>query len=143
MNQENIQAEVKALRDEHASLDCDIAEWRSWWRQLNEMGDPHFGEMGDRLARFREHLQDHFSHEESDGCLTLATKNSRGLSGQVKQLKSEHPELLDELDELIRRLHACDEEFSCWGQARQDFDAFLDRLNAHEAAEDALLERMN
>lgn len=142
MSHSSIEEAISVLRNEHAALDQDIADWRIWWKQLNEMGDPHFGEMGDRLARFRAHLQDHFAREESGGCLSLEQKQPRGILNQAQHLKSEHPGLLQELDTLIQHLHACDLEHDCWGRARQDFESFLNRLNTHEAAEDDLLKRM-
>lgn len=137
------QRESAALRNEHASLEREVAEWREWWTQLKEIGDPHFGEMGDRLARFRDHLSAHFQHEETQECLPLVLAVSPLTAQQIARLRDEHQQLLDDLDRLIERLHACDLERDCWGQARQDFETFLDRLNTHEAAEDRLLDRVS
>lgn len=142
MRQENTTSEAAALRSEHASLDGEIAAWRQWWRELSEMGDPHFGEMGDRLAHFREHLAGHFAHEESQGCLSLVIGLPPEAVKQMATLRDEHSSLMEELDRLVTGLHACDSEFDCWGKARQEFERFLDRLDTHESAEDSLLDRL-
>lgn len=142
MRHEISEREVVALKREHSALDNEIFEWRQWWEQLSELGQPHFGEMGDRLAHFREHLSAHFAHEESQGCLALMSQLSERASNEAKRLREEHPQLLIELDQLISRLRQCEPAFSCWGSARQEFEEFLDRLNSHEESEDALLNQL-
>lgn len=143
MNRQLTATEVAALKREHASLDDEIFEWRQWWGQLSELGEPHFGEMGDRLAQFREHLAAHFEHEERHGCLSLVLELPDDLVQQTADLRDEHPRLLSELDELITRLRKCDPELDCWGKARDEFEAFLDQLNTHEDSEDAMLDQLS
>ncbi len=100
------QIEADILKDQHAALDREISDWRTWWKELSELGQPNFGEMGDRLAQLRENLVAHFAIEESHGSPSRATR-----------LREEHPELIAELEGLIARLHSCEGGFECWGGA--------------------------
>ncbi|MCA9091537.1 MAG: hemerythrin domain-containing protein [Planctomycetaceae bacterium] len=124
---------LQSLFEEHRALQAECQQWRDWWTELSEMGAPHFGEMGDRLATFREHLASHFRHEETDG--PLADRETP----EVRALWQDHVELLSNLDLLIDRLHACGPEVGCWGDARRDFESFLDRLCQHDEAENRLM----
>lgn len=121
------------LAQEHSALEREVAAWRDWWRELSEMGQPHFGEMGDRLARFREHLSKHFQHEEFRG--PLAGRTGEAVAG----IWREHAQLIATLDQLIDRLHQCGPDVGCWGGARTEFEALLDRLHAHEEREADLI----
>lgn len=133
------EAAAYSLEHEHRELNREIEEWRRWWRELSELGEPHFGEMGDRLAQFREHLSAHFRHEEFRG--PLAGPLPAQAADQAAAIWQEHAQLLAELDDLIRRLHACGPDVGCWGEARQAFETFLDRLHAHEVHESQVIAR--
>ncbi len=130
-------ASAHSLEHEHRQLHREIEEWRRWWQELSQLGEPHFGEMGDRLAQFREHLATHFQHEEFRGPLSGPVPSLA--ADQVAAIWQEHAQLLAELDDLIRRLHACGSEIGCWGEARQAFETFLDRLHAHEVHESKIV----
>jgi hypothetical protein len=138
------QSKVKtsSLKREHSSLEREIREWREWWSQLKELGQPHFGEMGARLAQFREHLAAHFAHEESQKGLSLLASLPDETVLRLASLRDEHGGLLSEIDGLIERLQAGEPQFSCWSDARNEFDAFLDRLDTHERAEEAAYGRL-
>ncbi len=142
MNLKDIQARNSVIKKDHESLEKEIAEWREWWGELSELGSPHFGEMGDRVARFREHLAAHFEREEDEGFLSLVIDADRDAAPQIAKLRDEHAELLAALDDLIARLRRGDPVLDCWGRAREEFEDFIDRLNCHEEAEDALLEKL-
>lgn len=128
--------EAATIKSEHASLNREIADWRQWWEELKEMGQPHFGEMGGRLAQFRAHLVTHIAHEEK-----LLSESTAEVAKQLPRLRDGHAGLLSELDRLIERLRACEPDFECWSAARLDFDRFLDHLQAHEADEERLFAR--
>ena len=130
MSHKGTPSEVMEMRSEHDSLQSEIDVWRDWWEQLSELGQPHLCEMGTRLNRFRKHLIAHFSHEES-----LVGINPPDIGIKIAQMQSDHASLLHELDQLIARLTACEPDFGCWGDARRDFERFLDRLGQHETAE--------
>jgi chromosome segregation ATPase len=142
MNRQDTRAEVASLKTEHSSLEREIADWRQWWAELKELGRPQFGEMGDRLAQFREHLASHFAHEESQKALNLVENLPPETVRQLAKLRDEHGGLLEELDRLIERLQACKPQFDCWSDARKQFDAFLTRLDTHESAEEAAYGRL-
>lgn len=142
MNRYPLQMTGGALRNEHASLNREIEDWRAWWKELSDFGQPHFGEMGDRLALFRDHLRRHFEHEESVESMTMVRQLPSREVGLAADLRDEHATLLGELEQIIDALRACEPEFDCWGQARQAFETFLDRLHAHEEAEERIRERL-
>lgn len=142
MTRQNTQAEVASLKTEHASLEREIADWRQWWAELKEIGQPHFGEMGNRIAQFREHLAAHFAHEESQKGLSLVKDLPPETVQRLAELRDEHAGLLEELDSLIERLQSCEPQFHCWSDARKEFDSFLTRLDSHENAEEAAYGRL-
>ena len=142
MSRQKTTAEVANLKAEHSSLEREIADWRQWWAELKELGQPHFGEMGARLAQFREHLAAHFAHEESQKALSLVENLPPIMVQQLAELREQHEGLLEELEGLIERLQACEPQFDCWSDARNQFDAFLTRLDAHESAEEAAYSRL-
>lgn len=124
------------LIQQHAELEREVADWRTWWRELSDFGQPRFGEMGDRLAGFRERLSRHFQEEEFRGPLA-------GRSGDsVAALWRDHALLLADLDRMVERLQACGPDVGCWSGARTDFESFLDRLHAHEGREAELVESL-
>ena len=127
----------------HQSLATEIGEWRQWWEELAEMGEPHFGEMGTRLAQFREHLAAHFAEEENGAFLKLVNMADSQTVNEVARLQDEHKMFLTDLDSLVNRLQACDCDMGNWGNARTEFEDFLDRLNSHEEVEEELNERID
>ena len=143
MNTSKVSSESAVFRKEHASLDHEIADWRTWWRELSELGKPQFGEMGDRLTHLREHLAAHFAHEESQPGLDLSLSLPPRDVQKMAALRDEHKKLLGELDRIVDRLSGCSAEYDCWGKAREDFETFLNRLNAHEEAEETLLDSLS
>lgn len=125
-------SESAALKDEHAAIDKQIRDWREWWHELDQMGVPHFGEMGNQLRTFRDGLAAHFRHEERLESLDLVASSPRL---PMTSLHEEHEQLLFELDQLISRLCAPVPEFDSWSKARAEFEKFLDRLAEHEQTE--------
>jgi uncharacterized coiled-coil DUF342 family protein len=142
MSRQQTRSKIDSLKSEHSSLEREIRDWRKWWAELKEIGKPNFGEMGLRLAQFREHLAAHFAHEESQKGLSLVENLRDETVEQLAGLRDEHASLLEELDRLIEQLQAREPKFSCWGDARKEFDAFLTRLDAHENAEEAVYGRL-
>lgn len=132
----------RVCRRAHAGLHEEIGEWREWWRQLCEIGQPNFGEMAARMAHFREHLEFHFSEMERGGCASSFTKAEPQISAEIRKLKEEHPVLLKELDAIIEELHSLQPNV-CWGEARQRVEDFLDQLHEHEQAEERLIHSIN
>ncbi|QDV20556.1 hypothetical protein Pan153_52320 [Gimesia panareensis] len=133
---------VLSLKDEHTRLDREIAGWREWWAQLCEIGSPHFGEMGDRITQLRDHLSSHFHHEENEADLPLVRQLSKDKVYHVAELKDEHNQLMAELQNIIDRLQGQGPEYKYWGEAKQDLDTFLERLDHHEMAEEEILDEL-
>lgn len=123
----------RSLAAEHDRLAERIDVLHRWGNELAEFGLPRFGEMGARIAAFRAELAAHFAHEERS--------ELHAANPALVRLHTDHDRLLRELDDLVARLRACEPEFECWSEARDAFDAFLDRLSGHEQAEAAVLER--
>lgn len=123
------------LQNEHAQLNREIEELRSWWQELRQIGSPHFGEMADRIHAFRDHLADHFQHEVSYRERAGATQLSKNAHERLAELHGQHDQFLEKLDRLQVRLSACEPGFDCWGDAGCAFDAILNDLEEHEANE--------
>lgn len=128
------------LEQEHQALQQEAEEWRQWWRELQDYGQPRFGEMGERIAHFQAHLQSHFQHEETSGPLAEGARVPPALRLHIRKLRIEHGQLLSELAAVIAGLNECGTAFANWGDARQKFEAFLDHLQRHDQEEHALFE---
>lgn len=143
VEQNEIDRALIEVEHQHAAIGEQIDEWREWWRELSEIGQPHFGEMGDRLSRFRDTLAAHFRHEEFRGPMAkLIQAAEADQAERIRAFWKEHGEMLSELDELIKHLACCNGEICCWGDARDRFEAFLDRLQGHDREEHFLLDEM-
>lgn len=135
--------EQHELVQEHEALEHEVNDWRQWWHELADLGQPRLSEMGDRLAQFRTHLRQHFLHEQRSGVLAEYAHLNCPQGSQIHQLWAEHQMLLRELDGMIDHLSACESNPLCWGDARAGFEAFLDRLQSHDEAERRLLDELN
>jgi iron-sulfur cluster repair protein YtfE (RIC family) len=134
---------LEAFAREQDSAHRKIAQWREWCRELCEMGDPRFGEMGTRLEQIRSDLSRHFTHEDRGGCFGKIAAAHPELAERIARIEAQHEELLGDLDEMIERLETCEPGFSSWGDARTAFESFLNRLEQHERAESAVLDQWN
>jgi iron-sulfur cluster repair protein YtfE (RIC family) len=130
------------LEAEELRIHQAIEDWRKWWQELRDLGKPDFGQMGDRLIRFRNDLAKHFLHEEtSSPLIAMAREADESFQERVAALWREHTALLRELDSLIDQLKSCGPALGCWSDARDAFESFLDRLRAHEEVESRLFQR--
>jgi hemerythrin len=91
------------------------------------------------LRRVRDELEHHFAQEEGGGCLDEAVSRCPALSAEARRIEAEHPELLRAVDRLIAQ--ALDGNQSVVGRIALEgaFDDLCRQLDAHEAAENALL----
>jgi hypothetical protein len=126
---------------EHEALRQEVADWRVWWRELRELGQPRYDEMGSRLRQFRGHLLRHFRHEETAGPLAEGASEPTPNGYRVRQLFGEHDQVLAQLDRLITQLNAGD-CFASWEAARGGFESILEVLHAHDASEHWLLDEI-
>ncbi len=96
---------------------------------------------GERLTDLRQHLCKHFAEEESGGCLEEAVCGAPHLASQFSEIEQEHPQLLRELDQILRKLSAVPITEEVWSQCASEFEIFKDQILAHERRENQLLEK--
>ena len=94
----------------------------------------------EKLALLRNRLTSHFATEEQGGCLEEAVCRCPQLSAAVTELEREHPVLLVDLETLIDRTDKLPNSDDMEGIAI-DFSDFADRLRAHEAGENRILQQ--
>jgi hypothetical protein len=129
-----------AILHVHTELDRRLAEFQSWRDQLCELGQPRYGEMGVRVQQIRELLNAHFAAEEAGGYFCEVVEEAPCLKTRAADLQREHQQILNELDALTTRLTASPASFDSWSESCQAFGRLLDRMQAHERAEEAMVE---
>jgi iron-sulfur cluster repair protein YtfE (RIC family) len=92
------------------------------------------------LETLRDHLREHFAQEERGGFLEESVTRMPRLSARGEAVLREHPELLSELDALIRCLARPDSGAPAWDQATRDFEQFARHLLDHERNENAVVQ---
>lgn len=90
-----------------------------------------------RLSQLRELLVRHFEQEDEGGCLEQAACCCPRLSAAVDRIAGEHKSLLRQLNELIALTQPEAEDAS---EFPQKLAAFSQRITAHDAAENMVLE---
>lgn len=128
------------FQNEQHTMHRKIDDWRQWWKELSDFGQPRFGEMRDRLQTFRDSLAAHFQHEEESGFFQRLVDLEPECESQVTQLLTEHQQFLNDLNRLCSRLGSAEPDFESWGEANQAFEEFLSKLERHEKQEHQLFE---
>lgn len=126
---------------EQEEIHKEISNWRRWWQELKEFGEPRCGEMSSRLTQIRAMLTGHIQREEREGLFSGEFLPRTSLEQLAERLSAEHAELIAELDDLIERLHGCKGKVLCWGEAGRLFETFLQHLEDHERVESEFLEQ--
>jgi exonuclease V gamma subunit len=126
------------MLEEHRLLMKQISDFRAWAKQVDELGIPHFQEMGNRLQTLRDVLSCHFVDEEAGGYLAPVLDAAPQFSGEATELKAQHADFLASLDGLIARLSKEPPEFESWQAAVKEFEDFLEKLRQHEARENTM-----
>ena len=125
-------------RQEHDELDQVTGELRQWTYEVGQVGIPHFGEAGDKLAKVRQRLVEHFKREEEIGQQLLDDcKNSAEAISTCRSASQDHEHLLGRITDLIVRLQQPEAPFESWQQAVREVELFLDALEQHEEHEEA------
>ncbi len=131
---------LQMLSTEHVEISKRVSDLRRFWSEVNELGDgPKYEEMGARIRQLRDHLAEHFELEEQGGYLASAIQRAPQLAEQAEQLKQQHQQILDTLDNYSSRLQACGESYQCWKDVLVDIEQFLDLLHEHESTEAAII----
>jgi iron-sulfur cluster repair protein YtfE (RIC family) len=100
---------------------------------------PSFTVIARILGQLREELEHHFAQEEAGGCLDEAVSRCPALSGEVKRIEAEHPEILAKLDNLMHQARSLSPTPQSQVALQQAFDQLHRQLQKHEAAENRLL----
>lgn len=93
--------------------------------------------LAQQFADLRRQLQAHFAEEEAGGCLEEAVTRCPSLGIDSNTIVAEHPFLDRMLDQLVtqtRNLAVAPAD------VQRDFREFVDKLHAHEEAENRLLQ---
>ena len=93
------------------------------------------------LREVREELEHHFAQEDAGGCLEEAVSCCPALSAEARRIEAEHPRLLEDTDRLIAQAQDCDHSVAKRIGLERGFEDLCRQLDAHEAAENALLRR--
>ncbi len=99
-------------------------------------------ELSDILTRLRTALHQHFVDEEEGPFANELPVSFPQLAGRLEDLLAEHRDLMERLDQILRRVaeaseHATNEDVR---QIRADVRVFIEAIRAHESAENALLQ---
>jgi hemerythrin len=140
---EERQAYVTHLRAEHKRLRKCLDLIDHQWTLQNERPSTadDMSQVLDGLQALRTELAHHFQEEESGGCIEEAVSLQANLSCEANQLEREHPELLGQLDLLIRRMSKHPEPGESTAEIKQQYRRFSEQLHDHEATENRILER--
>lgn len=93
------------------------------------------------LQQIREELEHHFAQEEGGGCLHEVVSRCPPLSAEAHRIEAEHPQLLQDVDRLIAQALDTDQSLERRIALEVAFDDLCRQLDAHEAAENALLRK--
>lgn len=94
-----------------------------------------------RIQKLRDGLAEHFRQEEDGGYLEEAAARNPPLAPQAEALQAEHRVLLKMADALLADARRAEPPPAVWNRLNNDYQQFEQRLRAHEAAEEALLQR--
>lgn len=143
----NISQECEAyaghLQAEHRELHQRL---RALQAELNNVGEqrldePLLARMVEVGKRLRSELAHHFAEEDYGGCMEYAVSRVPSLSSAARELELEHPLLLAQLDKLIAKVRGARPQQMSVAEVKEQFDAFVVRLLAHEARENRIIER--
>lgn len=129
---------IEKLLADHAVLMEYLCGVREWISDVGEWGMPQFGELGTRLALFRETLAGHFAAEEDQECAILESQHSQP-AGDKKEWPSLHHNFLKRLDDLVARLKTMQPEFTTWQDAARQMEALVSEICEHEQEEISFL----
>jgi iron-sulfur cluster repair protein YtfE (RIC family) len=117
---------MHSVQSAFAAAGPPTAEWRA--------------HVAESLHDLRDHLGDHFAQEEQGGFLEEAMTRVPRLSSAVRSIVAQHPALLTELDRVIETLGIVTAGADSWPRAAQAFEAFANRMTAHERSENAVVQ---
>jgi len=140
-NSEEFFAYLTQLQAEHGRLHEHLRRIEERWLdcELPQLQQVVLDVIAD-LETLRAELVSHFEEEVTGSFLDEAVSRQPSLNDEARRLEREHGELLEMVDTLILKLKAVDRPLRS-AIGRGEFRQFVDRLRAHEAAEDRILEK--
>ena len=93
------------------------------------------------LLVLRDQLARHFAQEEAGGYLEEAIVRLPQIAPQAKVLQRQHRDFLDRANAMLADAETGDSAANALLKLKADYVAFAKRLEAHEAAENVLLQR--
>jgi hemerythrin len=121
---------------QHATLHVLLDRLRDACANVAGASDEPGADRRRLMEEFRERLCVHFAAEEDEGYFGMVAAVSPALSTEVTHLLEEHAEFLAVVERLLALAEAIEdrEEFT------ETLRAFLQRFNAHERAENRLMQ---
>jgi hypothetical protein len=127
---------AEAVLEDHAELDKTVALLRELCLALCGNQAPTDPDPAVLIEKFEFQLIPHFAAEEAEEFFGSLVTDQPSLLQQVERLQGEHLEMADALDQLL--------EFAksepSWPELAVRLTRFLDRFDAHEHAENALMQ---
>ena len=95
------------------------------------------------IATLRGHLADHFQQEESGGFIEEAVARMPRLGSAATEVLGQHGALLTDLDRILDRFADAGEApcAEAWRDMHEAFDVFMHSMQAHERAENAVVQQ--
>jgi hypothetical protein len=129
---------VEHLHHEHHRLNQMLLEIGHEVAASDQVGRPTgtYGRVSQRLAELRSELQAHFAEEEKGGCLEAVVR-CPSLSGESKSVLAEHSVLDRLLEQLLTQTR---NPAAVSADIAANHRAFVEKLQAHDAAETRILQ---
>jgi hypothetical protein len=136
---EDCRAYVEHLYHEHHQLDQLVLEIG---HEVAELGHAirtadARAHLAQRLGDLHKQLRTHFAEEEAGGCLEEAVTRCPSLCDECHAILAEHVVLNRTLEDLVKRSR--DPELAP-ADLQRNYQAFVERLRAHDAAETRMLQ---
>jgi len=142
MAEEVLHAYIAAIRVEHRELNELMRAVR---HAASEGARSNWStDSGQRFVaaatELQRHLLDHLRQEEDQGALDEALSFAPRFHAEVRRLAGEHPGLAGDLREILVTARAALRNPADWGVIAVETESFLQRLSAHETAENRVLQ---
>lgn len=131
------------LLAEHGELFQQLSRLRASLADEAPPGCQRVREIVAGIRALRGRLAVHFRQEEEGGLLEESVARIPRLASDAALVLAEHPRLLADLDAIVARFGAADDApcADAWRGVRAAFATFVERMQAHERAENAVVQQ--
>lgn len=131
------------LLAEHGELFQHLSRLRASMTDDAPPGCARVREIVTAIGALRTRLADHFRQEEEGGLLEESVARMPRLGSAAADVLAEHPRLLADLDAIRARFADADDApcADAWRGVRSAFAGFVERMQAHERAENAVVQQ--